>query len=92
MPAAGYLWTPGYWAWNNSDYYWTPGTWVEPPHPGLLWTPGYWGWSDGAYAFHNGYWGTMSVSTAASTTATAMAPKAIAAAAGTMACFSIIRP
>ncbi|MGO9846654.1 MAG: YXWGXW repeat-containing protein [Methylocella sp.] len=41
LPAPGYMWTPGYWAWNNLDYYWVPGTWVEPPHPGLLWTPGY---------------------------------------------------
>src|SRR5580704_16906373 len=27
-PGDGYLWTPGYWAWGNSDYYWVPGTWV----------------------------------------------------------------
>jgi len=57
MPAPGYIWTPGYWAWNNYAYYWVPGTWVEPPHPGLLWTPGYWGFVDGVYAFHRGYWG-----------------------------------
>jgi hypothetical protein len=57
IPAPGYIWTPGYWAWNNYDYYWVPGTWVEPPHPGLLWTPGYWGFVDGIYAFHRGYWG-----------------------------------
>lgn len=57
MPAPGYIWTPGYWAWNNYDYYWVPGTWVEPPRPGLLWTPGYWGFVGGVYAFHRGYWG-----------------------------------
>ncbi len=34
MPAPGYHWTPGYWAWNNSDYYWVPGVWVEPPRVG----------------------------------------------------------
>ncbi|HVV42928.1 MAG TPA: hypothetical protein VHC94_17900 [Nitrobacter sp.] len=56
MPAPGYIWTPGYWAWNNYDYYWVPGTWVEPPHPGLLWTPGYWAFVGGVYAFHRGYW------------------------------------
>ena len=56
-PGAGYLWTPGYWAWSDDDgYYWVPGTWVVAP-VGLLWTPGYWGWADGAYGWHGGYWG-----------------------------------
>jgi hypothetical protein len=58
VPGPGYLWTPGYWAWNSYDYYWVPGTWVEPPQQGLLWTPGYWGFVDGVYAFNAGYWGT----------------------------------
>jgi hypothetical protein len=57
IPVPGYLWTPGYWSWNNEDYYWVPGTWVEPPQPGLLWTPGYWAFNDGVYAFSRGYWG-----------------------------------
>jgi YXWGXW repeat-containing protein len=57
-PGDGYLWTPGYWAWDDDDgYYWVPGTWVEAPEPGLLWTPGYWGWNDGVYAWNGGYWG-----------------------------------
>lgn len=57
IPAPDYIWTPGYWAWNNIEYYWVPGTWIEPPQPGLLWTPGYWGFSNGVYVFHRGYWG-----------------------------------
>jgi hypothetical protein len=57
IPAPGYLWTPGYWAWGGEDYYWVPGTWVLAPQPGYLWTPGYWGWGDGAYIWHGGYWG-----------------------------------
>ncbi|HUA88894.1 MAG TPA: hypothetical protein VL994_05635 [Steroidobacteraceae bacterium] len=57
LPAPGYMWTPGYWAWAPSGYYWVPGTWVMPPQPGLLWTPGYWGWVNGAYLWHGGYWG-----------------------------------
>jgi len=56
-PQPGYIWTPGYWAWNDGAYYWVPGTWVLPPEVGLLWTPGYWGWSDGVYLWHAGYWG-----------------------------------
>lgn len=58
-PGEGYIWTPGYWAWDpeDEDYYWVPGTWVEAPEVGLLWTPGYWGWENGAFFFHEGYWG-----------------------------------
>jgi hypothetical protein len=56
-PGPGYLWTPGYWAWNDDEgYYWVPGTWVVAPI-GMLWTPGYWGWGGGFYAWHGGYWG-----------------------------------
>jgi hypothetical protein len=57
-PAAGYLWIPGYWAYDDDDgYYWVPGTWVEAPQVGFLWTPGYWGWNGGAYVWNEGYWG-----------------------------------
>ena len=56
-PGPGYLFTPGYWAWNDEGgYYWVPGTWVVAPI-GMLWTPGYWGWGGGFYAWHGGYWG-----------------------------------
>ncbi len=56
-PGPGYLWTPGYWAWNDvGGYYWVPGTWVVAP-VGLLWTPGYWGFAGGFYGWHAGYWG-----------------------------------
>jgi hypothetical protein len=59
IPADGYLWIPGYWAWDPVavDYYWVPGTWVEPPERDLLWTPAYWGWNEGRYVFYPGYWG-----------------------------------
>ncbi|MFZ0498853.1 MAG: hypothetical protein WAM52_06945, partial [Steroidobacteraceae bacterium] len=56
-PEPGYLWSPGYWGWNDGAYYWVPGTWVEPPEVGFLWTPGYWGWQEGAFLWHAGYWG-----------------------------------
>lgn len=56
-PGPGYIWTPGYWSWDDDDgYYWVPGTWVVAP-VGMLWTPGYWGWGGGFYAWHAGYWG-----------------------------------
>jgi hypothetical protein len=57
-PAEGYLWVPGYWAYDDEfGYYWVPGTWVEAPQVGFLWTPGYWGWGGTAFIFHQGYWG-----------------------------------
>jgi hypothetical protein len=57
-PGDGYIWTPGYWAYDDVDgYFWVPGTWVLAPEPGFLWTPGYWGWGDGVFIFHEGYWG-----------------------------------
>ncbi len=57
IPADGYLWTPGFWAYGPDGYYWVPGTWVAPPQPGLLWTPGYWAFGSGGYLWHGGYWG-----------------------------------
>jgi len=57
-PADGYLWTPGYWAYDDVDgYYWVPGVWVRPPMVGYLWTPSYWGYAGGVYGWHPGYWG-----------------------------------
>jgi len=57
IPAPGYIWTPGYWAWSPAGYYWVPGTWVLAPQPGYLWTPPWWGWNGVAFIFHDGYWG-----------------------------------
>lgn len=57
-PVDGYLWTPGYWAYDqDGGYYWVPGVWVSPPRVGYLWTPGYWGYDGTVYVFHEGYWG-----------------------------------
>jgi len=57
IPEPGFLWNPGYWAWNGTGYYWVPGTWVRPPRIGVLWTPPWWGFAGGFYGFHAGYWG-----------------------------------
>ena len=56
-PEDGYLWSPGYWAYEEDDYYWVPGVWILAPEPGFLWTPGYWGFEGGNYLWHAGYWG-----------------------------------
>jgi hypothetical protein len=58
-PGDGYIWVPGYWAWDGDfdDYYWVPGTWVLAPEIGFFWTPPYWAWVDGGWLFYDGYWG-----------------------------------
>ena len=57
-PAPGYIWTPGYYAWDpGSGYYWVAGAWMPAPFIGALWTPGYWDYDDDAYRWHPGYWG-----------------------------------
>src|ERR1700733_14240137 len=56
-PVDGYIWTPGYWAYDDGGYYWVPGVWIAPPTVGFLWTPCYWGFDNGIYVWHAGYWG-----------------------------------
>jgi hypothetical protein len=58
-PGEGFIWTPGYWAYDYDfgDYYWVPGTWVRAPRVGYYWTPGYWAWGGNRYLFYEGYWG-----------------------------------
>ena len=55
-PGPGYMWVPGYWAYNDA-YFWVPGTWVLIPEIGFYWTPGYWGWNGALFVFNVGYWG-----------------------------------
>jgi hypothetical protein len=57
-PGDGYIWTPGYWGYQNQQgYYWVPGAWVMAPYEDALWTPGWWGFINGRYGWHQGYWG-----------------------------------
>jgi len=58
-PGEGFIWTPGYWAYDYDfgDYYWVPGTWVRAPRVGYFWTPGYWAYSGARFVFYEGYWG-----------------------------------
>jgi hypothetical protein len=59
-PVPGYIWVPGFWAWDPGfGYYWVPGMWSPAPFIGALWTPGYWGWNDGVYIWYAGYWGPV---------------------------------
>jgi len=35
-PGDDYIWTPGYWGWQNAGYYWVPGVWVTAPYVDAL--------------------------------------------------------
>src|SRR5258708_19931459 len=41
VPAPGYIWTPGYWAYGSAGYYWVPGEWLLPPYVAAPSTPRY---------------------------------------------------
>ena len=60
-PGEGFIWTPGYWAfdYDADDYYWVPGTWVLAPEVGFFWTPAYWAWGGSGFIFYEGYWGPV---------------------------------
>src|SRR5437763_4631409 len=62
-PGEGYLWTPGFWAYDPdfNDYSWVPGTWVVAPEVGFLWPPGYWAWGGSGFVFYDGYWSYQTV-------------------------------
>ena len=36
LPGPGYVWQPGYWAWNGIRYAWIPGVYVLAPYPGAV--------------------------------------------------------
>jgi hypothetical protein len=48
---AGYVWAPGYWAWNGAAYVWVEGRWA-PSRPGYYWVPEHWEEHAGERARH----------------------------------------
>lgn len=55
-PAPGYVWQPGYWAWNGAQYVWVPGTYVVAPYPGAVWVGGGWVRRGGGWVWAGGHW------------------------------------
>src|SRR6185312_6862411 len=51
-PAAGYIWTPGYWGWAPTGYYWHPGYWGR--HVGFYGGVNY-GFGYGGRGYEGGY-------------------------------------
>jgi len=40
-PRVGYVWAPGYWAWNGHRHVWHKGYWLHDRH-GYAWAPHHW--------------------------------------------------
>lgn len=54
-PAAGAIWSPGYWFWQDQRYLWRPGFWVNY-QPDWVWVPAHYVWTPNGYLFVTGYW------------------------------------
>jgi hypothetical protein len=54
-PGPGYVWTPGYWAWNGG-WVWVGGNWVIRPHPHAIWVGPRWVRHGHAYVWERGHW------------------------------------
>ena len=54
-PAYGYVWAPGYWAWNYDRYIWVRGRYIAP-RQGYVWGPERWDHRSGRYHFVSGGW------------------------------------
>lgn len=52
---AGYIWAPGYWAWDGYRYVWVEGSWVAE-RPGFAYIPGGWERRGERWHFEPGRW------------------------------------
>lgn len=55
-PRAGYIWSPGYYSWDNGRYVWRGGEWLAT-RPGYAWQAARWEQrSDGSWHLVSGQW------------------------------------
>ena len=54
-PRHGYVWAPGYWAWNGHKHVWKSGHWVKERH-GHHYVAENWEHRGDRWYFHNGHW------------------------------------
>ncbi|MGH8713612.1 MAG: YXWGXW repeat-containing protein [Casimicrobiaceae bacterium] len=56
-PRVGFVWAPGYWAWDGGHHRhtWRKGQYIRERH-GERWTPSQWAERDGRYHFDPGHW------------------------------------
>ena len=41
-PGPGYVWIPGFHAWDGRQYVWRPGRWDRAPRRNARWVPAHW--------------------------------------------------
>jgi len=51
----GYVWVPGYWAWEDGRHVWVPGRRIEE-RPGYNWVGEHWEKRGDKWHFERGYW------------------------------------
>lgn len=56
-PRVGFVWAPGYWAWDNGHHrhVWRGGHYVRERH-GQRWVPDRWAEHEGRYRYEPGRW------------------------------------
>jgi hypothetical protein len=54
-PRVGYVYAPGYWAWDGHRHIWVRGRTIAE-RPGYTWVPDRWEPVGGRYRFVQGYW------------------------------------
>ena len=55
-PGAGWVWVPGYYAWDGVAYVWTPGSWRLPPSGRRVWVAPHWQQERRGWFFVEGHW------------------------------------
>lgn len=54
-PRAGYVWSSGYWGWQEHRHIWVPGAWIVA-RPSYDWVAQRWEHGDRGWHFQPGYW------------------------------------
>ncbi len=55
-PGPGYVWVPGYYAYERGAYVWVAGRYMRPPRARARWVPGHWQRDRRGWYFVEGHW------------------------------------